>query len=151
MRLLEIDNRNTFADVIDGIAQIDSDIFSSNQWGRDSLADSAENDYDYLVAAIDEDNREPVGFGLLRVFDDAEVIRIAVDPNMRRNGIGRSILNSMLKETQNRNVENVFLEVRSGNTAARALYEGAGFVSEGIRKGYYSDPVEDAVIMRFTC
>ena len=149
--MLVIDDCKKFEGVIRGIAELDARIFAANQWGFESLCDSAVNDYDLLLAEVSEVDDAVLGFGLLRCFDDAEVIRIAVDPEARRQGIGRRILDAMLEEAHSRDIENVFLEVRSSNEAAIGLYKGAGFAAEGIRKGYYSEPKEDAVIMRFTC
>ncbi len=90
------------------------------------------------------------GFALLRCFDDAELIRIAVEPGLRRQGIGEQLLNDLLQEVKKRDIHDIFLEVRSSNEAAIGLYTKAGFVNAGIRKGYYSNPAEDAIIMRYT-
>lgn len=91
------------------------------------------------------------GFALLRCFDDAELIRIAVDESCRRHGIGRALLERLIAEAGTRGVSSIFLEVRSGNTPAIAMYEAAGFTREGVRKGYYSGPKEDALIMKYSC
>ncbi len=138
--------------LLEEISGIDDKIFETNQWGIESFEDSIKNDYDFLIAAVEElpENRT-VGFGLLRCFDDAEVIRIAVRPEDRRKGYGRKLLDEMLAECRRRQVPNIFLEVRSGNAAAIGLYQEAGFTAEGIRKAYYRQPTEDALIMRYTC
>ncbi|MDD5832257.1 MAG: ribosomal protein S18-alanine N-acetyltransferase [Clostridiales bacterium] len=91
------------------------------------------------------------GFGLLRCFDDAEVVRIAVRSEYRREGIGSRLLEGLISEAKRRKVSGIFLEVRSSNLAAVSMYRRAGFTEEGIRKNYYSSPAEDALIMRYTC
>lgn len=90
------------------------------------------------------------GFALLRCFDDAELIRIAVDTTFRRQGIGEQLLSDLLQEVRKRDINDIFLEVRSSNEAAIGLYTKAGFINAGVRKGYYSNPTEDAIIMRYT-
>ncbi len=134
-------------DVLQQIASLDAAIFPRNIWGLESYRKSTVNTYDYLTAAI---TNKVAGFALLRCFDDAELIRIAVEPGLRRQGIGEQLLNDLLQEVKKRDIHDIFLEVRSGNEAAIGLYTKAGFVNAGIRKGYYSNPAEDAIIMRYT-
>lgn len=142
--------------VISEIAKIDEALFPSNVWGAASYLKSSENDYDYLIAAIDEANAaEPeqqgvtAGFALLRCFDDAELVRIAVDKKYRRQGIGEGLLTALTEEAKGRGIHDIILEVRASNEPALRLYEKAGFTTEGIRRRYYSAPTEDAVIMRY--
>ena len=136
--------------VLAKIAALDAEIFAANAWGPDSFSDSAGNVYDCLFAAL-EGERGLLGYGLLRCFDDAEIIRIAVDAEARRQGTGSAILDGMLQEARGRNVSSVFLEVRESNLPARSMYGRAGFAKAGLRKNYYSDPAENAVIMRYIC
>ena len=77
-----------------------------------------------------------------------ELDNLAVIPAFRRRGIARHLLRELLRRAQAAGVEAVFLEVRASNQAARALYETAGFERCGRRRGYYSDPPEDAVLYR---
>lgn len=79
-----------------------------------------------------------------------ELENIAVAPNARRKGIGQQLLDTLLAAARETDSESVFLEVRDSNQPARALYERAGFQQTGRRKSYYSNPVEDAVLYRFT-
>ena len=157
--------------VLDRIAEIDGTVFGGSCWGRKAFADNVSNDYDYLVAATEESEDEPgtqfpegghaaeessgaltvCGYGLLRCFDDAEIIMIATDPARRREGIGKLLLEDLIKEAQRRKAGCIFLEVRETNFPARAMYRGAGFTEEGVRRGYYHDPPENAVIMRYLC
>lgn len=78
--------------------------------------------------------------------DEGELLRIAVMPAYRRQGIGEQLLKSVLSHLHDRGVEKVFLEVRASNVAAQALYGKMGFQAIGKRKGYYAGN-EDAVIM----
>jgi ribosomal-protein-alanine N-acetyltransferase len=81
------------------------------------------------------------------VFDELHINSLAVDTARRRHGLARALLIHVLDEAVRAGATAATLEVRSSNTAARALYEGLGFKVEGIRRDYYQDPREDAVIL----
>ena len=81
------------------------------------------------------------------VADECHVTTIAVVPSMRRRGIGRSLMIDLLERSRQRGALCATLEVRASNIAAIRLYEGLGFVSAGLRKAYYPNNREDAVIM----
>ena len=137
--------------LLEDISKIDGEIFKGSSWGRESFLNSLKNSYDFLAAALDEEKGRAIGFGLLRCLDDAELMRIAVSQGERRRGAGRLLLSEMISECRRREIRNIFLEVRRSNTAALSLYREAGFSAEGVRKAYYHEPEEDAVIMRYTC
>ena len=82
------------------------------------------------------------------IFDEAEVHRIAVRPEMRGRGYGRILLEDFLNRVQDQDVVTVLLEVRAGNAPAIGLYEKKGFAEIGVRKGYYQHPKEDAKILQ---
>ncbi|MDO4960377.1 MAG: ribosomal protein S18-alanine N-acetyltransferase [Eubacteriales bacterium] len=149
--LIRLDERSCTDELLRQIAGIDESIFPGNPWGTESLAGSAKADYDHLTAVVGTEGGRAAAFGLIRCFDDAEVIRIAVEPDKRRRGLGSIILADMLGEAAKRGITNIFLEVRSANTPAIELYKKAGFVTEGVRRGYYHEPKDDALIMRYTC
>ena len=89
-----------------------------------------------------------VGFAVLRqVGDDGELLQIAVDKAKRRGGVGELLMIAALEYARENTPGSIFLEVRRGNTAAIGLYKKHGFSSVRIRKDYYSDPVEDAIVM----
>lgn len=79
---------------------------------------------------------------------EMEILNIAVDPPLRRGGLARRLLGLVLQICRNLGIEQGYLEVRRSNAAARALYEAFGFVECGVRKAYYPDNGEDAVLMR---
>ena len=141
--------------LLDSIAALDLDVFGESRWGRESFSGSADNSYDYLAAAVTKGAEGAagrlLGYGLLRCFDEAEIIMIASDPACRRQGIGRALLEALKTEAKRRNTGSIFLEVREGNEAARAMYRQGGFAEAGRRRGYYHAPAEDAVIMRYIC
>lgn len=85
--------------------------------------------------------------------DEAELLLIAVSPEYQRRGIARRLLDELQQRLAADNIERLFLEVRTGNVAARRLYEGCGFIQNGLRKGYYptANGREDAAIYTFDC
>ena len=85
-----------------------------------------------------------------RVVDQIHINNLAVDPGRRRQGLGRRLLASVLSEADAMGAPHVTLEVRRSNTAALALYQGAGFSIVGVRSGYYTHPIEDALILSRT-
>jgi ribosomal-protein-alanine N-acetyltransferase len=78
---------------------------------------------------------------------EAEIADLAVAPQARRRGIGRALLERVLAELGEAGARTVYLEVRESNQAARTLYEANGFGSVGRRRGYYRQPVEDALVL----
>ena len=90
-----------------------------------------------------------LGFVMLRrMGDEGELLQIAVDCSARRRGVADSLMGAALGFAGDNAIGQVFLEVRMGNGAAIALYEKHGFVPVRRRKGYYSDPVEDAIVFK---
>ncbi len=95
----------------------------------------------YLVA---RNGGRIVGYvGLEKVAGETHIINMAVDPEHRRQGVGKQLIEKVLNDK-----DIFFLEVRVSNVAAQKLYEKYGFKNVGVRKNYYSDNGEDAYIMR---
>ena len=86
--------------------------------------------------------------GIWCVADEAEIASVCVDPAYRRLGGGTKLLQTLLMQARLSGAQNVYLEVRASNRAAQKLYRGAGFECIGVRKRYYTNPSEDAVLMR---
>jgi ribosomal-protein-alanine N-acetyltransferase len=98
----------------------------------------------YVVARLDQ---ELVGYaGLMFTPDEAHITNIATHPQMRRGGIGRSLLIQLVNIALERGVESLTLEVRVSNVAAQNLYRSFGFAPAGIRQRYYENS-EDALVM----
>jgi ribosomal-protein-alanine N-acetyltransferase len=79
-----------------------------------------------------------------------EIENIAIHGPARRRGLGTRLLGEFLEAVRSRGGNDVYLEVRHSNRAARALYEKWGFWESGVRKAYYQSPEEDALILRFS-
>lgn len=115
-------------------------------WSEESIhAMFSEKGYWNLTA---RDDGSLVGYiGMKAVLDEADITNVAVDPDRRRQGIGKMLLRGLLAKAGELRIRRIFLEVRVSNTAARALYEQAGFRTVDVRKNYYEKPKEDAYIM----
>lgn len=85
--------------------------------------------------------------GAVAAAGEAHVLTVAVDPDHQRRGIGFRLVLELLAELRRRDAADVTLEVRESNHGAQALYAGLGFVSAGVRPGYYQDDGEDARIL----
>lgn len=81
------------------------------------------------------------------VADQAHINNLAVRPELRRRGLGIELLKAIVTEAKVLGATSMTLEVRASNLAARALYAKAGFTQESERKNYYTNPVEDALIL----
>ncbi len=81
------------------------------------------------------------------VADQLHIANIAVSPGHQRRGIGNGMMTWLLEEAVRKGCTSSSLEVRESNLAARSMYGGLGYRSVAIRKGYYSNPAEDAVVM----
>ena len=89
-----------------------------------------------------------VGYaGAWIVADECHVTTIAVAPELRKQGLGRKLMVELLTRSREKGATCSTLEVRASNTPAIKMYEGLGFVSAGVRKAYYPNNREDAVIM----
>lgn len=99
-----------------------------------------------LVAA----NGEIVGFVVVRAAGpEWEVENVAVSPGWRQRGIGLLLIQSLIERAQVAAADEIHLEVRASNLAARALYLRSGFHESGLRRGYYENGAEDAVLYRW--
>jgi [ribosomal protein S18]-alanine N-acetyltransferase len=104
-----------------------------------------------LLLVIQE-NSEVAGFLAARqvAADEWEIENVAIRGSARRRGLGSRLLGEFLDQVRASGGSTIYLEVRPSNRAARGLYEKWAFVEAGVRKSYYRDPEEDALILRFS-
>lgn len=99
----------------------------------------------FLVA---EQDGAAVGYvGCQTVLDEGYITNVAVSPACRRQGIGRALVGALASHARGQGLTFVTLEARASNAPAIALYEGAGFRRVGVRRNFYTAPIEDAVLM----
>lgn len=134
---------------IDALMPYEREMFSSEAWSaegyRAEIADTAHRHY---VAAEDADGRLLGWAGVLVIGDTAEILTVGVVPAARRCGLGTRLLTVLCDEARRRGAREAFLEVRTDNAPARALYEREGFEHVGVRRGYYDHGRVDALTMR---
>lgn len=117
-------------------------------WSAEEIKDTLQYDYNKLLIAkhIDGNITEVVGYLIYNEIEDTtELLRIAVDENHRGRHIGKMLMDSYISLASGK-CEHALLEVRSTNVAARRLYETKGYEQLTIRKKYYRNPEDDAVI-----
>jgi [ribosomal protein S18]-alanine N-acetyltransferase len=116
-------------------------------WSRSMFTSELAKPSSLSIAAVLPDDRL-VGYLVLSRYVDAwHVMNVAVDPAYRRLGVASAMLQRLLDDTRADAERGYTLEVRVSNGGAISLYERFGFVSRGVRRGYYTDNREDAVIM----
>ena len=105
----------------------------------------------FVAEGKESEKQIPVGYIFFWVIgQEMQLHRLAVKKTMRKQGIGSLLLEEMINTCRSEGVTEGFLEVRSSNHDAVTLYQKAGFTIAGVRKGYYDDTREDAIIMRCT-
>jgi tRNA threonylcarbamoyl adenosine modification protein YeaZ/ribosomal-protein-alanine acetyltransferase len=120
----------------------------TNPWGAESIRWELENtDVSRLYLMHDASGALVAYCACWMVFDELHINSLAVDRSHRRTGIATMLLDRVLADAAASGARAATLEVRRSNTAARALYERLGFVVEGLRRDYYQDPREDAIIL----
>ena len=132
------------------LANIEKQCFSRPWSAKEFDHLMGKTDAYYLVAEITDErgSRRIVGTAGMRIIcDEGDIDNVAVLPEFRNRGIASALIEGLLQAGRDKGVEEFTLEVRVGNAPAIRVYEKAGFVSEGIRPGFYEDPKEDANIM----
>lgn len=131
---------------LDAIMDIEPLIYS-HPWTRGNFNDSLNSGYSAWVL---EKNNEMIGYALLMmVMDEAHLLNLSIAKPYQKQGLGRYLLEHMLQIARNHHALNMFLEVRTSNISAIALYENVGFNEMAIRRNYYPAKTgrEDAVLM----
>lgn len=133
------------ADHIEQIALLEKQCFTT-PWSNEALRQELEVENAVFLTALYDNN--VVGYvGMHNNLGEGYVTNIAVDKHNRRKSIGQQLMLALFDYAINNNMQFISLEVRVTNNAAISLYEKLGFEKLGIRKGFYSHPTEDALIM----
>ncbi len=126
------------------LAEMDKHCFSDSWKEKDWQQFLSLPQYRCYIVTAEE---LPKGFLLISTAaDEGEIIKIGVLPECRRQNFGTSILREAFEKWQDEGIRHLFLEVRESNRPARALYQKLGFEEVGIRKNYYRNPQEHAVV-----
>lgn len=136
---------NLSRSAIPAILEIERQVHSA-PWSERSFENELNHAHGVFVVAVT--GQEIVGYGASWIMvDEAHITTIAVRPSDQKKGIGRKIMHEILRQSAERGATCSTLEVRVSNAPAISLYESLGYVRVGIRKNYYPDNKEDAVIM----
>ena len=130
---------------LDTLLELENKCFSL-PWTKKMFLEEISNENAFYFVALK--NEKVIGYaGMWIVLDEGQITNIAVHPAYRNFGIAKKLIEKLLEASIGRGVTGLTLEVRRSNYPAIALYVGAGFMEEGIRKAYYRDNGEDAIIM----
>lgn len=136
--------RRMTAEDVPFISRLEEETFSM-PWSADSFLEMiGKEDARYYVA--EEDGRLLGGCGVLMIAGEGNITNVAIAPEARNRGIGTALLRHLMAEGDREGLTAYTLEVRVSNAAAIHVYEKLGFVSAGVRPGFYEKPVEDALI-----
>lgn len=137
--------RNMTAADIEDIYELEKLSFKT-PWSKKSFEEELENKMArYVVAEIEG---QVVGYcGVWIIVDEGHITNVAVHPEFRSQGIGKQLVEHLINICKDEEVYKLTLEVNTNNTVAQSLYQSFGFESHGVRKGYYTDTNEDAMIM----
>lgn len=132
-------------DDLPAIVALSQEAFPRDGWSPASLAEELALDCSHSLVAR--------GDGLLgylifwRILDEVQILQVATAQRARRMGVGRALVRRCMDEAHRAGGRTFLLEVRASNEGALKLYSGLGFEQLALRRRYYHDPVEDAVIM----
>ncbi|HEX2953326.1 MAG TPA: ribosomal protein S18-alanine N-acetyltransferase [Bacillota bacterium] len=131
---------------LEGVLEIETLSFTT-PWSRQSfLHEILENER--AVYLVYKENDKVAGYiGMWVVLDEGHITNLAIHPAYRQRGFGRSLIEHLEDEGRKRGVRHLTLEVRKTNMPAQNLYRNMGFTSVGVRRQYYLDNKEDAIIM----
>ena len=137
--------REMKASDVEAVSEIEHEAFSM-PWSSEDFLEMVEAEYAHYYVA--ESNGRIVGCcGVRNLMGEGEITNVVVAASYRRQGIGRQMLEYLLREVKTLGIGDCTLEVRVSNTPAIRLYESLGFHGEGVRPRFYEKPVEDALIM----
>ena len=137
--------REMLVEDLDQVMDIEEALFSV-PWTREGfLTYLMKKDTMFFVV---EEKDQILGYcSMMTVLDEGDILNVAVKKDRQKEGIGQFLVDSVLRIAGMQGIKLVHLEVREGNGTARRLYERLGFKEDGLRKNYYENPVENAVLM----
>ncbi len=130
---------------VEGVFEV-SKLSLKETWNKESIEKELSNKLAKYLVALDGAN--VVGFvGMWSVFDEGDITNIAVHPDYRKQGIGNLLMNNLISLCKKNKINSLTLEVRESNIKAQNLYKKHEFKEEGLRKNFYDNPKENAIIM----
>ena len=142
---MKISIRKVKFEDLDDIMEIENKSFSV-PWSRESFEGELLNSM-ALYTCLEFDGKVVAYVGLWKIYDEGHITNVAVLPSYRGLGLSKILLSNLFNICTDNGIDRLTLEVRESNTVAINLYQNMGFVNAGRRPRYYSNPVEDAIIM----
>lgn len=140
--------REMLVEDLDQVVDIEQKLFSVPWTKEGFLTYLMKKDTMFFVV---EEKERILGYcSMLTVLDEGDILNVAVRSDRQKEGIGQFLVDSMLRMAEMQGIRLVHLEVRQGNGTARRLYQRLGFKEDGLRRDYYENPVENAVLMTKT-
>ena len=134
-------------DDLEGVLHVEAESFT-NPWTREMYAWELQNRAVCHIYVVRTDHCRVAAFcAFWLVFDEIHINNVAVLPALRGHGIGTTLMQHILAEGERLGAKRATLEVRASNVGALRLYERLGFYVAATRRNYYSNPVEDALIL----
>lgn len=135
-------------DDLDQVMEIEPVAFGSHHWSRQSFANELANPGGHYFVAVDRADGKLCGYsGFWLIGEEAHITTLAVHPDLRRQYIGERLLINDVREANRSGANWMTLEVRVSNDSAQQLYYKYGFKSLGLRRNYYQDNSEDALVL----
>ena len=128
------------------MAELDLICFA-DPWSEESFRNEILTNERAFYIAAEIDGKLAGYAGLWAILDEGHITNVAVSPEYRRKGVGKAIVGTLIEVAEENGLNSFTLEVRESNLPAQGLYEQFGFKSAGVRKGYYIDNGENAIIM----
>lgn len=145
--IMNITIRRMQASDVDNVITIEEKAYGEHHWSKESFLNELSNELARYNCAFDEDGNLVGYSGCWQILEEVHITNIAVSPDFRRKKVGEKLLKRIVDECYENMAKYITLEVRVSNTPAINLYEKYGFKSLGVRKGYYQNNNEDALIM----
>lgn len=137
--------REMLVEDLDQVMEIEEDLFAVPWTKEGFLTYLMKKDTMFFVV---EERGRILGFcSMMTVLDEGDILNVAVRRDRQKEGIGFFLVDSMIRMAQMQGIRVVHLEVRESNETARRLYRRLGFQEDGLRKNYYTEPIEAAVLM----
>ena len=133
---------------IAALSDLEKQCFST-PWSKASLQEELSNSCALFLVDEETDGTIRGYIGCHIILEEGYITNVAVSPSYRRKKVGYNLISTLLQQAKDRELSFLTLEVRASNNAAISLYRTAGFVPVGVRKGYYSSPAENALLMTY--
>lgn len=132
---------------LDDVMEIEENCYGEHHWARESFVNEIDNQISEYLCAVN-DTGKCVGYlGMWNIIDEAHITNFAVNPKFQHQGAGHFLITNAIEKCYAKKIKYITLEVRASNEKAKRIYEKFGFKSLGVRKKYYQDNNEDAIIM----